>query len=220
MYNYTNGQDPKWKMRLEGLLGNTQRVFFPDQYGSKIMVEYACETMGNCNKDQRSFKAYLSRWLAVAAQLAPFSAGQITPWLQTSAQAAAKACTQTPQGLACGRTWYENKDDGQRDVGNQMTALSIVQSNLIRSAKPLVDIKTGDSKSDPGAGAGTSTFVPDKIYTRKITKADKAGAWIITVVALAVFFVGGIALLFEETDIKDYTGFLGASNRQRLSWRT
>jgi mannan endo-1,6-alpha-mannosidase len=218
MYNYTNA-DPKWKQRIDGFLKNTQRVFFPDQYGSKTMVEYACETQSNCNKDQRSFKAYLSRWLAVTAQIVPYSAGQITPWLQTSAMAASKACTKTSQGLACGRIWYENRDDGQRDVGNQMTALSIVQSNLIGKARSLVDIKTGDSASNPGAGAGGKTFVPDPIYTRKMTIADKVGAWLVTVIALALFFIGAFAVLFEEDEIKDYAGFLG-TNRQRTSWAT
>src|ERR1700760_1092473 len=210
MYNHTNG-DPKWKQRLDGFLQNTQRVFFPEEYGSKTMVEYACETQSNCNKDQRSFKAYLSRWLSVTTQMAPYTAGQITPWLQTSAMAASKACTQTAQGLACGRNWYENKDDGQRDIGNQMTALSIVQSNLIAQAKALVDIKSGDSKSNPGAG--DKPFVLPRIYTRKITIADKVGAWLVTVVALAFFFIGAIAVLFEEDEIKDYVGFLGTSNR-------
>src|ERR1700761_987510 len=129
-----------WKERLNGYLNNTQRVFFPDQYGGKIMVEYACETMANCNKDQRSFKAYLSRWLAVAAQLAPYTAGQIMPWLQTSAGAAAKVCTGGPPGgVVCGRKWYEPQDDGTRDIGNQMTAMSVVQANLIQKVPPPAD---------------------------------------------------------------------------------
>jgi mannan endo-1,6-alpha-mannosidase len=219
MYNYTNG-DPKWKERLEGFLGTTQRVFFPEEYGSKIMVEYACETQDNCNKDQRSFKAYLSRWLAVTMQLAPFTTGTIMPWIQTSAQAASKACTRSAAGLQCGRVWYENKDDGLRDVGNQMTALSIVQSNLVMQSRGLADIKTGDSKSDPGAGHGGIGEPLDRIYTRKITTVDRAGAWLITSLALLVGVVGAFALLFEDTDLKDYTGFLGGANIRRLSWRS
>jgi mannan endo-1,6-alpha-mannosidase len=217
MYNLTNG-DPKWKQRLEGFLSNTQRVFFPEKNGGKIMVEYACETQGNCNKDQRSFKAYLSRWLAITTQLAPFTAGQITPWIQTSALAASKACTKTPQGLACGRVWYEDRDDGQRDVGNQMTALSIVQSNLITQVKGIYDINTGNSKSDPTAGAGGNNFVLDPIYTRKITIMDKVGAWLLTAVGLSITIVAALAMLFEENELKDYTGYLGGTNRQRMSW--
>jgi mannan endo-1,6-alpha-mannosidase len=212
MYNYTNG-NPKWKTRLEGFLTTTQRVFFPDQYGSKTMVEYACETQGNCNKDQRSFKAYLSRWLAVTIQLAPFTTGRVTPWLQNSAISAAKACTKSDQGLACGRVWYENKDDGQRDVGNQMTALSIVQSNLIGQGKRLYDIKTGDSKSDPSAGQGTSRGPINHIYTRKMTTADKAGAWLLTAVALGIAIIGAFALMFEEGEI-----IHRGPNRERISW--
>jgi mannan endo-1,6-alpha-mannosidase len=214
MYNYTNG-NAKWQQRLAGLLDNTQRVFFPEFGGGKVMVEYACETQNNCNKDQRSFKAYLSRWLAVSAQLAPFTAGQITPWLQSSAIAAAKACTPSAAGLGCGRTWYENKDDGQRDVGNQMTALSIVQSNLIAQARSLEDIKTGDSVSDPGLGGGKELRKINPIYTRKITQADKAGAWILTLLCMGVAIVGALAMLFENHEVKDYTGFLGGKTGRR-----
>ncbi|KAF2670502.1 mannan endo-1,6-alpha-mannosidase DCW1 [Microthyrium microscopicum] len=202
---YTNGEQ-KWKNRLNGLLGNTQKVFFPENYGGKTMVEYACEPLKNCNKDQRSFKAYLARWLAVSAQLAPFSQGTIIPWIQTSAQNAAKACSNTDKGLACGRVWYENKDDGERDVGNQMTAMSVVQSNLILGAKTLADIGSGDSKSDPSAGGGGSSSVPDRIYTRKITTGDKAGAWLLTAVALLGSLAGMVALLVEGDDVRAFRG--------------
>lgn len=162
MYNHTNG-DQKWKQRLEGFITATQRVFFPDPNAPNVMVEYACEKPGNCNKDQRSFKTYLARWLAVATQLAPFTRDRIKPMLEASAIAASKACTNTQEGVACGRNWFEYRDDGTRDVGNQMTALSIIQSNLIFQSKGLADIKSGDSLSDPNAG--NKGFVLDHIST-------------------------------------------------------
>jgi hypothetical protein len=211
MYNHTNGAQV-WKDRILGYLENTQRVFFAPQYANgKVMTEYACEPLNNCNKDQRSFKAYLSRWLAVCAQLAPFSQGTIMPWIQESSNAAAKACTSTDKGVACGRTWYEYKDDGQRDVGQQMTAMAIVQSNLILGAKPLMDLSTGDSKSDPGAGSARPKKIPDAIYTRKITTADKAGAWLVTVIALLVFMGGAVMLVLDRDE--HYTGFVGQAGR-------
>jgi mannan endo-1,6-alpha-mannosidase len=204
MYNHTNG-DPKWKDRLTGYLNNAQKVFFPDQYGGKTMVEYACETQGNCNKDQRSFKAYLSRWLAVAAQLAPYTQPQIMPWLQTSASAAVKVCSGGPPGgIVCGRKWYETQDDGTRDIGNQMTALSIVQANLIKNVPSLADHKTGTSTGDASAGNGNRKPTADDILaTRKITTGDKVGAWIITTLMVFVT-MGWVAFLLSDADHWDW----------------
>jgi mannan endo-1,6-alpha-mannosidase len=209
MYNHTDGADI-WRKRLEGYLANTQRVFFLPEYGGKTMVEYACEPGGNCNKDQRSFKAYLSRWLTVTMQLAPFTVPQIKPWIETSAQAAARACSNTPQGLACGRTWYKGIDDGDRDIGQQMTAMSIIQSNLIWQAPALADIKVGTSKSDPTAGSTSGiTIPPDQILAKPIQTSDKAGAWIITLMAITITMVVRAILLFEKDDVRRYFGTLG-----------
>jgi len=212
MYDHTSGATrQKWGTEMDGYMKNLQRVFFPDQYGGKVMVEYACEPIRNCNRDQRSFKAYLSRWLSMSYQLVPQTQSQITTWIQASTQGVAKACSDTPKGLACGRTWYDNKDDGERDVGNQMTAMSMVQSNFIlKNPAPLADIKSGNSKSDPGAGGkGAPTYTPEAIYTRKITTADKAGAWVLTVFAVLVSVFGMFALLVEGDDLK---------GRSRFSW--
>jgi hypothetical protein len=209
MYNHTNGAE-KWRQRLQGYLDNTQRVFFLPEYGGNTMVEYACEPLQNCNKDQRSFKAYLSRWLTVTMQLAPFTIPQVKPWIETSAQAAAKACSQTPQGLACGRTWYEGRDDGLRDIGQQMTAMSVIQSNLIWQARPLADIKVGTSKSDPTAGSTSGTkAAPDKVVAKPVKTSDKAGAWILTLMALGITMVVMAILLFEVDDVRKYFGSMG-----------
>ena len=109
MWNHTG--DQKWADRLNGYLPNVQRVFFLPEYGGNVMTEYACEGNGNCNKDQRSFKAYLSRWLALTVQMAPFTSPTIMPWLQGSAQAAIRQCVAGPGNavggpVACGRKWY------------------------------------------------------------------------------------------------------------------
>ena len=45
-----------------------------------------------CNVDQRSFKAYFSRWLADTAILAPFTHDIIMPKLAKGATAAIKVC--------------------------------------------------------------------------------------------------------------------------------
>jgi mannan endo-1,6-alpha-mannosidase len=182
------------------------------------MVEYACESVENCNKDQRSFKAYLARWIAVTAQTAPFTAGQIMPWIQGSSQGAAKACVQAADGVGCGRKWNLGKDDGERDIGNQMTALGIVQANLVLKSPGLADIRTGNSKSDPNAGTGLKPSPQSVEATRKINTGDKAGAWILTVFFLLSSIVGVFALLLDGEDFRDYTGFVGGWHSRGTSY--
>jgi mannan endo-1,6-alpha-mannosidase len=195
----TNGA-PIWKERLNGYLNNTQNVFFPAKYGGKILTEYACETQDNCNKDQRSFKGYLARWLAVATQLAPYTQSQIMPWLQTSAGAAAKVCSGGPPGgVVCGRKWYVPQDDGTRDIGNQMTAMAIVQANLIKTAPPLANHQTGTSTGNAGAGNGNHQPTADDILaTRPLTTADRVGGWLLTAIMILVTLVWVIFLLFDR----------------------
>jgi hypothetical protein len=204
MYNHTNGA-AIWKERLNGYLNTAQKIFFPAEYGGKIMVEYACEGQGNCNKDQRSFKAYLARWLAVAAQLAPYTQGQIIPWLQTSAGAAVKVCSGGPPGgIVCGRRWYATQDDGTRDIGNQMTALGIVQANLIKNVPPLADLKTGTSSGDASAGNGNKQPTADDILaTRKMSTGDAVGAWLITAIMVLVT-MGWVTFLLSDRDNWDW----------------
>jgi mannan endo-1,6-alpha-mannosidase len=165
------------------------------------MTEYACEANERCNKDQVSFKAYLSRWMAVSVQLAPFSAGQIMPLLQGSAAAAIKQCSGGPPGgIVCGRKWYAPADDGTRDIGNQMTALGIVSANLIMQAPALADLHSGTSIGNAAAGGLENTLTADDLFAMKrITTADKAGAWIVTIILL-VGTTGGCAFLISSAN--------------------
>jgi mannan endo-1,6-alpha-mannosidase len=208
MSNYTNG-DPQWRQRLDNYLGNTQKMFFPEQYGGQIMSEYACESMGNCNKDQCSFKAYISRWLALTLQMAPYTAWQILPWLQGSAQAAVKQCVAGPGGdeiggpVACGRKWYASQDDVERDVGNQMRAMSIVQANLIQQVAAHVDYKTGTSTGDSSAGSRASRALTDtqKLATRRMTASDRFGAAIVTIIMLLATTLFLLTLLIGDLQV-------------------
>ena len=162
--------------------------------GGQIMCEVACETPASqtCNNDQPSFKAYLSRWLAVTAQLVPQLSGQIMPRLQQSAMAAAVQCSGQNKNM-CGRRWYQNTWDGMFGPGEQMSALSIFQNNLIGSVAPPVTLsKGGTSPSDPEAGTGTGGggSSNDPAATNPITTGDKAGAGILTALSL-VLVIGG-----------------------------
>ena len=126
MYNYTNGSS-LWRTRLDGFLNQTS-FFFPES-NNRTMTEI-CEKTEKCNIDQLSFKAYLARWLAVSAQLAPFTTDRIVLLLQHSASAAAQSCVGGPTQTMCGSRWWWNGFDGLGGVGQQMSALSVISVNL------------------------------------------------------------------------------------------
>lgn len=190
MYNYTNGSQV-WADRLQGFLNHTS-YFFPEDKGS-VMVE-VCEEKQLCNIDQWSFKAYLSRWLAVSAQLAPFTHDQIMPRLQHSATAAAKTCTgasdKSSESYMCGSRWYQDSFDNSGGVGQQMSALSVIAANLVDQVAPPYSADTGgSSKSDPGLGSGGSDDnLP--VQAPPVTTGAKAGAGILTAIVL-ITTVGG-----------------------------
>ncbi|KAI9864748.1 MAG: hydrolase 76 protein [Vezdaea acicularis] len=185
MYNYTNG-DQKWLHRVEGILNGTN-VFFPAE-NNGVMEEVACETGQTCDNDQPSFKAYLSRWMAVTSQLVPSTASIIMPKLQASAKGAAQQCSGGDSGTTCGRRWYQSTYDGQKGPGEEMSALSIIQANLIQHVPPPVTGNSGGtSKGDPTAGSGgdnPSTVNPE--LASKITIGDRVGAGILTTLVLAL----------------------------------
>ena len=167
--------------------GVNQPASSPDR-GGTIMSEVACEPPDpqTCNYDQPSFKAYLSRWLAVTTQLVPSTAATIMPRLQASAQAAAGQCSGQGNNL-CGRRWYQTVWDGMIGVGEQMSAMSVFQNNLIASADaPLTADKGGTSKGDPNAGVGSGNLPLDPLLANPPTTGDKAGAGILTFFSLVL----------------------------------
>ena len=152
------------------------------------MVEVACEPQGTCNNDQPSFKAYLARWMAATTQIAPFTENFIMQKLRASATGAAGQCSGPPRaGTTCGRKWYEGSWDNNQGVGEQMSALSVIQANLIQKVNPPVSLVSGgSSKSNPSAGTAPVGTHPDgaTVTTRLITVGDKAGAGILTAITL------------------------------------
>ena len=191
----TEGEEQAyWKSQVEGLVDGA-RFFFYEQ--TDTMFEIACEPRANCNVDQQSFKAYLARWMAGTAKVAPFTHDAIMKRLRGSAVAAAKQCTGGARGVTCGTRWYEDGWDGTYGVGQQMNALEVFQSNLADLVPgPLSNSTGGTSRGNPSAGTG-----PDSASsgggggggragsTDPITTGDRAGAGILT--ALVVVFVLG-----------------------------
>ncbi|KAE9970067.1 hypothetical protein BLS_004754 [Venturia inaequalis] len=126
MQDFTNG-DKKWADRVNGILGRTKDVFFPD--GKPIMVEIQCEKQGKCDVDQQSFKAYLSRYLTATAFLIPRTRDIINPLLSGSAAGAAASCA-GPNGM-CGSRWFTGDFDGVSGVGQQMGALDAMNGLFV-----------------------------------------------------------------------------------------
>jgi len=205
MYNYVSGRvccvvfsqnptsaDPGqtgggqvWEARLNGIIANL-KVFLQDN----VMYEVACEPTNTCNVDQRSFKAYLARWMAAAAVRAPFTYPLLKPILETSAQAAVKTCTGGDDGNQCGLKWTTGTFDGNLGVGEQMSVLEVIQSNLITQAPGPVTVDTGGtSKGNPSAGS-TSDIGPQDLVKNDITTAGRAGATVLTVL-VSFIVIGG-----------------------------
>ncbi|KAE8442012.1 hypothetical protein EG329_003913 [Mollisiaceae sp. DMI_Dod_QoI] len=194
MYNFTNASST-WSTRLSGVLNQTD-VYFKDN----IMYEQACEdvnTVGTCDTDQQSFKAYLSRWMAATSKIVPWTADYITPKLQASAKAAAAQCDGGTDGVTCGQHWTANSTwDGSYGVGQQMCALSIMQAMLIDDAPELVTNTTGGTSTgnaNAGSGSGSSSST-DGEAVKPATGADKAGAGILTALVLSGV-LGGIGFM-------------------------
>ena len=161
LYNYTNGSDV-WSARTTALLSTAETVFFKTfDNSSGIMVEQACEPHYTCNNDQWSFKAYLARWMAKTAIVAPFTKAAIMPLLSSSAQAAAQACSGPSDGVTCGARWYIGGYDGTFGIGQQLSALEVTQALLIDNAPALIKgseiTSTKSSSSSTKSSSSTST---------------------------------------------------------------
>lgn len=167
------------------------------------MFEVACEPHHTCNIDQRSFKAYLARFLALTVKMAPFTADSIMPRLRTSAVAAARHCGFGDDANTCGQKWYVDDWDGMWGVGEQISALEVIQNTLVADiAPPVTQLRGGISRGNPAAGGtgknrasggedGSGWVNMEGVFVpHKTTERDKAGAGLVTVFLVA--FILGI----------------------------
>ncbi|KAK4695278.1 hypothetical protein P7C71_g2446, partial [Lecanoromycetidae sp. Uapishka_2] len=187
MYNYTNGSQ-LWHDRISGIL-NASNIFFQNN----VMYEVACEPTGTCDTDNYSFKAYLARWMVASTKYAPFIYNQVMTYVSTSAKAAALQCSGGPNGQMCGQKWTAGATwDGTMGVGQQMSALEIIQANLIDTVQVPVTNKTGGISQGNAAAGGNSNGASSNpaLDTNAITSKDKAGAGILTTLVL-IAVIGG-----------------------------
>jgi mannan endo-1,6-alpha-mannosidase len=130
--NHTGQQ--VWLDRANGLLTAAHGFFSPFENATNIMYEPACETVGTCNVDMKSFKGYLSRFMWQSAKMVPSMLPTVKALLEPSALAAAKTCTGGEKGATCGQLWYVGGFDGSIGLGQQMCALETVQGLLVAEA--------------------------------------------------------------------------------------
>ncbi|KAL1841345.1 hypothetical protein VTJ49DRAFT_7125 [Mycothermus thermophilus] len=206
MYNLTNGS-AEWRARVDGLLNTTTATFFTPHedpsVGNIVMFEQLCEPSGFCNIDQRSFKGYLTRWLAGTATVAPHTVPLIRPLLEADARAAARACSgSVPEpefkghpGTACGFRWTTSAGfDGMVGVGEQMNALSAVMYTLAAkpgAPEPLTADTGGTSKGNYAAQGRT---METGIGYADITVRDRVAAGFLTS-AIGLGVVAGCAFV-------------------------
>ena len=159
------------------------------------MFEVACETINKCDTDQMSFKAYLSRWMAATTKVAPWTYNKIIDRLRTSATAAALQCSGGDNGRTCGLKWTDNATwDGTSGVGQEMSALEVIQSNLIQQVQaPLTNTTGGTSQGNPNG----STTVTNPDENTPVTMGDKIGAGFLTTGVVAGV-IGGAWWIISE----------------------
>ncbi|KAK0645112.1 Mannan endo-1 [Lasiodiplodia hormozganensis] len=186
-------EDNIWRTRTEGILSSV-RVFLSHD-APNVITEVACEKSGTCNMDQRSFKAFLARWMAATTKVAPWTIETLEPILKASREAAAKACTEADGKTVCGLQWTTGSFDGTTGVGENMAALEVMGTALVKNVEgPLTEKTGGTSKGNPDAGAGAAGSNTPK-RREPITAGDKAGAAILTVLCLGGTLGGGFWLI-------------------------
>lgn len=88
--------------------------------------------------------------MAASTKVAPWLYERVQPLLASSAVAAAQSCSGGEDGVTCGTRWYTGTWDNTWGVGQQMSALEVIQSNLIHTVQgPLSSTTGGTSKGNP-----------------------------------------------------------------------
>lgn len=179
---YTN--ETVWYNRTMSFMESSS-VFF----NHSVLYEAACQTKYNCNTDQRSFRAYFSRFMGLTAQLVPDTREQIMTWINTSAAGAAQSCSGGTDGHTCGINWSYNGWDGWYGLGEQIDALEIIlNTQILSKPEPYTNITGGTSTGSGDAGNTTTTT---NVAPLNITGGDKAGAGVLTaVLGLSLVFSG------------------------------
>jgi mannan endo-1,6-alpha-mannosidase len=169
MYNISSA-DTTWKSALDGLLNRTLDVFFPDG----VLSEIACESQNTCNMDTKAYKGILAHSLVDTIQMAPYTSQIILPKLTSSAKAAAKACN----GDVCPEVWNGKASTNVTSgVGEQLSALSVVQGLLVK------DAAVGESSANSTSTSTGSSTNPSSTTSGSAAPASTNSAVVVGAVA-------------------------------------
>lgn len=189
MYNYTG--EEIWKTRVNGFLTQIDSIFF-DNHGN--MYESACQGLGTCKTDQRAFRAYLARFMSLTSILVPETYDNIHGHFVNTTLGLSESCSGGFDGHTCGQNWSYGSWDNMYGLGEQMSALEVLQ-NLVAADRPApyTGSNGGSSQGDPIFGNSTDTT--SNAEPLDLDGGDKAGAAIITIiVGFSIFALGGYLL--------------------------
>ncbi|CAK7900619.1 mannan endo-1,6-alpha-mannosidase Dcw1p [[Candida] anglica] len=187
LYNYT--KDEIWYNRTAALLRGAS-IFFVN---NSVMYEASCQSSKTCNQDQRSFKAYFSRFLGLTSVMVADTEPTITSWLVDSANAAAHSCSGGSDWHTCGLDWTNSTGwDGFWGLGEQMSALEVMTNLRVHNVPAPYTAKNGGSSIGNPAGGYATTLTDASPLA--IDAGDKAGASIITVI-ISVSLIGSAVWL-------------------------
>ena len=182
LYNFTN--DQIWLDRLSGIYNGFESTFVNASTGA--IYEHMCQESGNCNNDQRSFKSIVSRCLGQTAVLVSSYTDKVMTIINKSASGAASSCSGGSDGHTCGINWSYGSWDGWYGLGEQISALEVIQNTLVlQVSPPLTNSTGGTSEGDVNAGM-TSRETSNKNEIT-VTSKDKAGAGVLTAIVLIIF---------------------------------
>lgn len=195
LYNYT--LEEKWLTRTNNFLHAAQVFFYNQLSDAVIMYEAACQSPKSnyftCNNDQRLFKAYFLRCLGLTSILVPSTYDTIRTWLVDSANAAAWSCVGGTDGHTCGLSWTNGTWDGNYGLGEQMSALEVMQNLRVADFPgPLTANTGGTSKGNPAAGFAQASGDASPLT---LDTGDKVGAAIITAVVGVAIIATGVWLV-------------------------
>lgn len=181
LYNYTG--DQTWLDHFDGLFTGIEATFVNSSTG---IVYELCQSSGQCDDDQRSFKSIFSRCLGQSAVLVSVYQDRIMTLIETSAKGAAESCTGGSDGHTCGINWSYGGWDNWYGLGEQISALEIMQNTLVLQVDPPYTNETGGtSTGDVNAGLDSRDTTNYNEIT--VTQKDKAGAGVLTAIVLVIF---------------------------------
>lgn len=181
LYNYTG--DQTWLDHFDGLFTGIEATFVNSSTG---IVYELCQSSGQCDDDQRSFKSIFSRCLGQSAVLVSEYQDRIMTLIETSAKGAAESCTGGSDGHTCGINWSYGGWDNWYGLGEQISALEIMQNTLVLQVDPPYTNETGGtSTGDVNAGLDSRDTTNYNEIT--VTQKDKAGAGVLTAIVLVIF---------------------------------